>query len=118
MRRAGRAGPAAGSSLLPRRRAAIRVSARRLSLPALLHLPRVWLRRLGVVALVAYFAGGLAYLGLRHGVLPNVPGFLNAAFPAAFPDVPEVFKLIYTYAWFIGLALAALVYRVAMRGKA
>lgn len=52
------------------------------------------------------------------GVLPNVPGFLNAAFPAAFPDVPEVFKLIYTYAWFIGLALAALVYRVAMRGKA
>ena len=75
MRRAGRAGPAAGSSLLPRCRAAIRVSARRFSLPALLHLPRVWLRRLGVVALVAYFAGGLAYLGLRHGVLPQVPAY-------------------------------------------
>ena len=50
------------------------------------------------------------------GVLPNVPGFLNAAFPAQFPDVAEVFKLIYTYAWFVGLGLAAVVYRLAMMG--
>jgi len=51
------------------------------------------------------------------GVAPNVPGFLNAAFPAAFPEVGNAFKLIYTYAWFIGLAIAALVYRLAMAAK-
>ncbi|MCV2353935.1 NCS1 family nucleobase:cation symporter-1 [Paucibacter sp. B2R-40] len=51
------------------------------------------------------------------GVLPNVPGFLNAAFPAAFPGVPDLFKLIYTYAWFIGLAIASLVYWLLMGGK-
>jgi len=51
------------------------------------------------------------------GVLPNVPGFLNAAFPAAFPEVADIFKQVYTYAWFIGLGIAALVYRLAMAGK-
>ena len=50
------------------------------------------------------------------GVLPNIPGFLNAAFPAAFPDVGEGFKLLYTYAWFVGIAIAALVYGLLMRG--
>lgn len=52
------------------------------------------------------------------GVLPNIPGFLNAAFPASFPDVAQGFKTIYTYAWFVGLALSALVYGVMMKGKA
>jgi NCS1 family nucleobase:cation symporter-1 len=51
------------------------------------------------------------------GVLPNIPGFLNAAFPASFPDVGEGFKTIYTYAWFVGVAIAALVYGVMMRKK-
>ena len=32
------------------------------------------------------------------------PGFLNAAFPASFPNVPAIFKTLYTYAWFVGLA--------------
>ena len=49
------------------------------------------------------------------GVLPNLPGFLNAAFPSAFPDVGEAFKTIYTYAWFVGVAIAAVVYGVMMR---
>ena len=49
------------------------------------------------------------------GVLPNIPGFLNAAFPSAFPDVGEAFKTIYTYAWFVGVAIAAVVYGVMMR---
>jgi NCS1 family nucleobase:cation symporter-1 len=48
------------------------------------------------------------------GVLPNLPGFLNAAFPQAFPDVGGAFKTIYTYAWFVGLAIAAATYRVGM----
>jgi NCS1 family nucleobase:cation symporter-1 len=52
------------------------------------------------------------------GVLPNIPGFLNAAFPASFGGVPEGFKTLYTYAWFVGIALSALVYGVMMRGKA
>jgi NCS1 family nucleobase:cation symporter-1 len=51
------------------------------------------------------------------GVLPNIPGFLNAAFPAAFPDVGVVFKTIYTYAWFVGVAIAAVVYGALMKGK-
>jgi len=58
---------------------------------------------------------GAAIAAFVLGVLPNVPGFLNAAFPASFPDVGEGFKLVYTYAWFIGLAIAALVYRLAMK---
>jgi len=51
------------------------------------------------------------------GVLPNIPGFLNAAFPAAFPNVGAGFKTIYTYAWFVGIAISALVYGVMMKGK-
>ncbi|MRW91534.1 nitrate reductase [Duganella sp. FT80W] len=51
------------------------------------------------------------------GVLPNIPGFLNAAFPASFPDVSVAFKTIYTYAWFVGLAISAVVYGVMMKGK-
>jgi NCS1 family nucleobase:cation symporter-1 len=50
-------------------------------------------------------------------VLPNIPGFLNAAFPAAFPGVSDTFKGIYTYAWFVGLAIAAIVYGGLMKGK-
>ena len=52
------------------------------------------------------------------GVAPNIPGFLNAAFPASFPGVGEVFKTIYTYAWFVGIAISALVYGVMMKGRA
>ncbi|AKU22350.1 NCS1 family nucleobase:cation symporter-1 [Massilia sp. NR 4-1] len=52
------------------------------------------------------------------GVLPNIPGFLNAAFPASFPGVADGFKTIYTYAWFVGIAISALVYGVMMKGKA
>jgi NCS1 family nucleobase:cation symporter-1 len=59
-----------------------------------------------------------ALIAFVLGVLPNIPGFLNAAFPAAFPDVGEGFKTIYTYAWFVGIAISALVYGVMMKGKA
>ncbi|KQV51222.1 MULTISPECIES: NCS1 family nucleobase:cation symporter-1 [unclassified Duganella] len=59
-----------------------------------------------------------ALLAFAFGVAPNVPGFLNAAFPASFGDVGEGFKLIYTYAWFVGIAIAALVYGILMKGRA
>ncbi|PXW22445.1 NCS1 family nucleobase:cation symporter-1 [Paraburkholderia caballeronis] len=56
-----------------------------------------------------------AVVALIAGVLPNLPGFLNVAFPTAFPSVPDAFKGLYTYAWFVGLAIAALVYGVLMK---
>ncbi|MDR7270152.1 NCS1 family nucleobase:cation symporter-1 [Pelomonas saccharophila] len=58
-----------------------------------------------------------AVIAFVVGVAPNIPGFLNAAFPAVFPEVGAAFKAIYTYAWFAGLALAAIVYGVMMAGK-
>lgn len=58
-----------------------------------------------------------ALIAFVVGVAPNIPGFLNAAFPAAFPEVGAAFKAVYTYAWFAGLALAAVVYGVLMAGK-
>ncbi|HET7062926.1 MAG TPA: NCS1 family nucleobase:cation symporter-1 [Rudaea sp.] len=57
-----------------------------------------------------------AVIALACGVLPNLPGFLNAAFPDAFAGVPGLFKTLYTYAWFAGLAISALVYAALMRG--
>jgi len=55
-----------------------------------------------------------AMIALAAGVLPNVPGFLHEAFPVVFPDVPGFFKTLYTYAWFAGLGISAVVYRVLM----
>lgn len=56
-----------------------------------------------------------AAIALALGVLPNLPGFLNAAFPQTFAGVPGAFKVIYTYAWFAGLAISALVYWLMMK---
>ena len=51
------------------------------------------------------------------GVLPNIPGFLNAAFPQAVPTMPEFFKTLYTYAWFAGLAISAVSYALLMQRR-
>ncbi len=51
-----------------------------------------------------------AIVALVIGVLPNLPDFLHTAFPASFPGVPAFFNTLYTYAWFVGLVLTALVY--------
>ena len=59
-----------------------------------------------------------AVIAFLVGVLPNLPGFLNAAFPDAFPNVDSGFKTIYTYAWFVGLALSGLAYGVMMKNRA
>jgi NCS1 family nucleobase:cation symporter-1 len=48
------------------------------------------------------------------GVILNIPGFLHAAFPGAVPHVGGFFETVYTYAWFVGLAVAAVVYRAMM----
>ncbi|MDR3513553.1 MAG: NCS1 family nucleobase:cation symporter-1 [Caulobacteraceae bacterium] len=57
----------------------------------------------------------VALVALAAGVAPNIPGFLNAAFPTRFPEVGAVFRDIYTYAWFAGLVIAGVVYAVGMR---
>lgn len=59
-----------------------------------------------------------AIVAFVAGVLPNIPGFLNAAFPDAFPGVGNGFKTLYTYAWFVGIAIAAVVYGLMMKGRA
>ena len=56
-----------------------------------------------------------ALTALALGIAPNLPGFLHVAFPASFANVPAVFQIIYTYAWFVGLAISALVYWLLMK---
>ncbi|HAC08521.1 MAG TPA: nitrate reductase [Phycisphaerales bacterium] len=59
----------------------------------------------------------IAIVALVVAVLPNLPGFLNAASnTAGTPDAwfPPVFDGIYDYAWFIGLGLGALVHWTGM----
>lgn len=56
-----------------------------------------------------------AVAALVVGVLPNLPGFLHTAFPASFAHVADVFNTLYTYAWFVGLILSALVYALLMK---
>jgi NCS1 family nucleobase:cation symporter-1 len=58
-----------------------------------------------VAALVAFAAG----------VAPNIPGFLNAAFPQSYAGVADGFKTLYTYAWFAGIAISAVVYGLMMK---
>lgn len=55
----------------------------------------------------------VAFVALIAGVLPNLPGFLNAAGFAT--DVPPIFDAIYAYAWFVGLVVAAAVYLLLSR---
>lgn len=50
-------------------------------------------------------------------VLPNVPGFLHAAFPNTFPDVPAFLVGLYSYAWFVGLFVAMALYMALMSGE-
>lgn len=54
-----------------------------------------------------------AMTALLVGILPNLPGFLKAAGFVA--SVPPVFEAIYVYAWFVGLAVAAVTYLLAMK---
>jgi len=42
------------------------------------------------------------------GILPNLPGFFHAA--GFVESVPAIFDTIYSYAWFVGLALAGALY--------
>jgi NCS1 family nucleobase:cation symporter-1 len=49
-------------------------------------------------------------VALILGVAPNLPGFLAQA--GFVESVPACFESIYTYAWFVGFLLSALLYVV------
>jgi len=66
------------------------------------------------------YAGGVnpvAIVALLAGVLPNVPGFLAQAFPASFGNVLPALRGLYSYAWFLGFGVAAVVYLALMGGR-
>jgi NCS1 family nucleobase:cation symporter-1 len=56
-----------------------------------------------------------AVIALVVGVLPNLPGFLKAA--GFISSTLPVFETLYTYAWFVGLAISAVVYALLMPRK-
>jgi NCS1 family nucleobase:cation symporter-1 len=60
---------------------------------------------------------GAALLALAAGIAPSIPGFLAQAFPARFGDVPRFSRDLYSYAWFVGFGIAALVYLALTAGK-
>ncbi|WP_324696640.1 NCS1 family nucleobase:cation symporter-1 [Novosphingobium aerophilum] len=59
-----------------------------------------------------------ALIALVLGIAPNVPGFLKVAAPETFGGVGAFWSGIYTYAWFVGVAVALASYALMMRGRA
>ncbi len=85
------------------------------------------LRRTRLDAKALYDPDG-EYKGVNHramiamsiAVLPNIPGFINAATNTKGTDdaiFPAVFDSIYNYAWFVGLLLAAGLYYALAVGR-
>ena len=67
---------------------------------------------------IYWYSGGFntkAIFAFVLGVLPNVPGFLKQI--KAVEQIPQAFETIYSYAWFVGLPLAGVVYYVLMTAK-
>ena len=52
-------------------------------------------------------------VALLAGIAPNVPGFLGEIGVVA--DTAPVWRQVYTYAWFVGFAVSALLYAFAVR---
>jgi len=55
-----------------------------------------------------------ALVALVIGVAPCVPGFLAQAFPHAFPNIAPLWRSLYSYAWFLGFAVAGTIYMTLM----
>lgn len=55
-----------------------------------------------------------ALVAIAGGILPNIPGFLSQASGGSI-SVPAIFTTVYTYAWFVSLLLAGIIYLVLMR---
>jgi NCS1 family nucleobase:cation symporter-1 len=75
-----------------------------------------WLIRRGELDVADLYRPNGRYAGVNPvaigalviGVLPNLPGFLQAA--GAVEWVPSLFSTLYVYAWFTGFLLAGAVY--------
>jgi len=57
----------------------------------------------------------IAVIAFVVAVLPNLPGFLNAA--GVLEEVDDIWKTIYTYAWFVGFGIAGTLYYLGMKAK-
>jgi len=57
-----------------------------------------------------------ALVAFAAGVLPNLPGFLATIAPSSF-SVGPIWMATYTWAWFVGLFIALVVYTGLMRLK-
>ncbi len=58
-----------------------------------------------------------ALVALGLGIAPIVPGFLVGAQVLEKKGAMETFAELYTYAWFVGFAISAIVYFVLMKAK-
>lgn len=54
----------------------------------------------------------IAMAALALGILPNLPGFLDAL---GAMDVGPVWQMLYNWAWFVGFAISSITYLLAMR---
>jgi len=58
-----------------------------------------------------------AIIALLIGIAPNAPGFLAAIKAIDAASVPGWIINLYNYAWFVGFAVSAVVYRLLMKRK-
>lgn len=57
----------------------------------------------------------VALVALLVAMAPTLPGFLAVAFPQSFGGMPAFLTMLYPYAWFVGAALASIVYYIGMK---
>jgi NCS1 family nucleobase:cation symporter-1 len=57
----------------------------------------------------------VAIVALLAGALPSLPGFLATVEVVSRASVPAFFLSLYSYAWFVGFALAFAVYLVGRK---
>ncbi len=80
------------------------------------------IRRMKLNSDALYDSNGV-YSGIRWSTLfvlviavaPNLPGFINAAFKTDM--FPEIYNSIYSYAWFVGITIAFVLYWLINIGK-
>jgi NCS1 family nucleobase:cation symporter-1 len=58
-----------------------------------------------------------AMVAFALGVAPCIPGFIVAAMKLAPDTVPEVFNVLYTWAWFVSSGISGVAYLLLMRGR-
>ena len=57
----------------------------------------------------------VALVALIVAILPNLPGFLIQINAASAKNIPPIFQQIYHYAWFVGFAIAFVLYLIGRK---